>query len=124
MAKLIGRTVGDVITEYYGPVDGRNYNMSGDATPVAPTIDIQVFGTGSVQLQQTNTRVYRPNAGPNTFTVDRVGDDATWVNLGGVVDVSSGIVTVTPTVGNIFSSIRVVLVTIGNGNAIIQSIWN
>ena len=124
MAKLIGKSIGDVITEYYGPVDGRNYNTAGDATPVAPAIDIQVFGTGSVQVQQNNTRINKPNAGPNQFTYDSVGDPTTWVALGAVVNVSSGIVTVVPTVDSVFSSIRVVLVTTGEGRVIVQSIWN
>jgi len=126
MTKFIGKKAGDVLVEYYGPIDGRNYNTAGDATPVAPAIDVQVFGTGSVQVQQNNVRFNQGNAGLNQFTYDSIGDLTSWVNLGPVIDSTSGIVTVVPTVDPKFSSIRVNLVTTGTGDGkvIVQSIWN
>jgi hypothetical protein len=124
MAKLIGKNVGDVITEYYGPVIGRNYNTSGAAAPVAPAIEIKVTGTGSVQVEQSNTPMIKGNAGPNVFTNDRIADPTTWATLGGVIDVTSGIVSVAPTAHATFSSIRVIMAGLGDGKVVIQSIWN
>jgi len=124
MAKLIQKSVGDVLIEYYGPVTGRNYNTSGSASPVAPAIEVQVFGTGSVQVQQNNTRINKPNAGRHQFTYDSVGDPTAWTNLGPVINVSSGIVSVSPTVDPKFSSIRVILAGTGDGTVTVQSIWN
>jgi len=124
MAKFIMKSVGDVLVEYYGPITGRNYNTAGSASPVAPAIEVQVFGTGSVQVQQTQTRINKSNTGPHQYTYDSIGDPTTWVNLGATIDNTSGIVSLAPTVDPKFSSIRVILASTGEGTVTVQSIWN
>jgi len=123
MIKLSGKSIGDVLVEYYGPVAGRNYNTTGVAVPTAPTIEVQVTGTGSVQVMQTNTRINKGNNGNNVFTVDSIGDPATYVAVGGVIS-GPAIVSVSPTVGLTFSSIRVVVTGAGTGTVNVQSIWH
>ena len=124
MAKLNGLRIGDKITEFYGPVTGRNYNTAGAAAPGAPSIIVQVFGEGSVQLEQTNTSYLKGNSGGNVFTHDREADPTTWAALGGVIDQTSGQVILTPTIDASFSAIRATLAGVGAGRVVIQSIWN
>ena len=124
MMKFIGKDVGDVLIEYYGPVRGRNYNVSGAAAPTVPTIHVQVFGgTGAIQVQETQTFMIKGNAGTNMFTHDKLADPATWVNIGPVITIASGLITVVPTIDSSFSSIRVIMATAGSGHAVVQSEW-
>ena len=123
MAKLIGKPVNSQIVEFYGPINGRNYNTSG-GTAIPPEINVQVFGTGEVQVQQTQTFIMKGNAGNNVFTRDKLPDATTWTNLGGTIDQASGLTTVAPTVDNSFSAIRVIVTTEGEGNVVVESHWS
>ena len=123
MAKLIGRKVGEQIVEFLGPINERNYNTN-EGVAVPPSITVQVFGAGSVQLQQTQTPIIKGNAGLNAFTFDRIADPTTWANLGAPVTDAGGPVTVVPTVDNVFCAIRAIVVTVGNGKSLIQAEWH
>lgn len=123
MPKLLGKSVNDKLVEYLGPITGRNYNTSGSAAPDTPEVTVVVVGTGAVQVQQTQTPLYRGNSGTNVFTEYRVPDETTWVNLGGPINAASGPTTVNPTVDSTYSAIRVIVTTAGEGRVTIQSDW-
>lgn len=117
------KNVGEVITMFLGPITGRNYNVAGLATPPNPAIRIKVIGTGSVQVQQTQTAIFKGNSGHNAFTYDREPNPATWANLGTAIDSGDGVVTVNPTADGTFCAVQVVVSATGTGKVIIQSDW-
>lgn len=120
MPNLAGKNVGDQIVEILGPITGRNYNIHG--TSPAPTIDVAVFGSGTVQVEQTQTPIIRGNSGTNLFTTDTIPDSSTWAALGGPITGSTP-VTLTPTADNTFAAIRVVVSGAGKGSVIVKTNW-
>lgn len=121
MAKLVGKSVGDKITEFFGPITGKNYNTSGEATPASPSVFIQVFGTGSVQVQQTQSFFMKANNGTNPYTWEREG--TSWTNLGTPISSANGLVELTPTADTNFAAIRVIVSGTGEGTVVIQADW-
>lgn len=123
MAKLHGKSVGDTIVEFYGPIIQRNYNTAGASSPIIPTLKVMVTGTGTIQVQETQTYIPTSNPGLNAFTTEKLPDPASWINLGTTIDESSGLVTLTLTADNVFSAIRAIVTGIGTGRVMIQSEW-
>jgi hypothetical protein len=124
MAKLLGKIVGQSLVEFLGPITGRNYNVSGAAAPVAPRIIIQVFGTGSVQMQQNGSSIIIGNDGGNVFTSDTEAAPTTWVALGGVISQASGQVVVNPAVNPNWGAIRAIVAVVGEGRVVVETDWN
>ena len=114
--KFLGKRAGDVLVEVLGPIPGRNYNMNGAATPPAPSVTVQVFGAGTVQVQQTQTSVFAGSLGsPNTHYYDSIPDDNTWADSGTPVAAASGPTDVSLTPGD-YSAYRIVVVDPGDGS--------
>lgn len=120
MTKLIGKAVGDKLVEYLGPIEGRNYNING-SSPV-PTLTIQLFGTGEVLIEETQTREIKGNSGNNAFTYESLPDDTTWATITTIVG-NAAPVTVPVTADPNFSAIRATVATVGEGRLVIQSNW-
>jgi len=124
MARLYTHKVGDVLVEFYGPVTGRNYNVSGSATPVAPVLEVEVIGNGGVQVYQSTTPVFSAPNQINAVMFETDADPASWTALGTPITSASGKVSLTPPIGTTFSALRVVLTTLGDGKLIVNPIWN
>lgn len=120
MTKLIGKAVGDKLVEYLGPIEGRNFNING-ASP-APTLTVQLFGTGEALIEETQTREIKGNTGNNAFTYESLPDDGTWAAVTTVVGGAPAI-TVPVTSDATFAAIRATVAVVGDGKLVIQSNW-
>lgn len=123
MAKLIGKAVGNTLVEFLGPIEGRNYNVAGLATANPATLELQVFGSGSIQVQESQTFIFKGNDGNNVFTTEMEADPASWANLGAAIAATDGLVTRTLTDDLKFSAIRIIVAVAGTGRYVCQSIW-
>ncbi len=125
MFKLEGRALNDTLVEWIGPVTGRNYNMVGLGTPIAPTVEIRVWGSGAVQLQSCDTAIFAaPSGDQNLHTIDRLPNPADWVNEGAVINEASGLTVRTVTAEDTTNFLRVIVSTAGTGRVEIKRVWN
>jgi hypothetical protein len=124
MAKLIGKAVGETIVVFLGPITGRNYNVSGSALPGPATIAVQVFGTGAVTVETTQTFDVVGNAGLNVFTHDKRADPGTWVVANAGIDQVSGYTPIGLTPAPLWMAIRVIVDTPGEGRVIVTTDWD
>ena len=120
MSKLIGKAVGDLLAEYIGPIEERNFNINGGSP--APTITVQLFGTGSVLIEETQRSIIQANAGTNAFTYETRPNQATWTAVATVVGGAAAI-TLPVTFDATFASIRATVAAVGDGKLVIQSNW-
>lgn len=120
MSKLIGKVVGDLLVEYIGPIEERNFNINGGSP--TPTITVQLFGTGSVLIEETQTPIIQANAGTNAFTYETRPDQTTWAVVTTVVG-NTPAITVPVTSDATFAAIRATVAAVGDGKLVIQSNW-
>ena len=125
MVDLANRPSGSEIMAHLGPVTDRNY-FSGGPTQVR----IQVFGSGSVTLQDNATIIFRgenPSSSPPKH-IKRHPDSTAWVVVGAGstnIDASSGIVIATLTPGTDLNWIRLIIgSTPGNGRVVMATEWS
>lgn len=121
MANLTGKIAGQTVLETTGPLDGINYNIKREASPAAPTIDVRVAGTGTVDVLVTTTGKLVGNSGLNAYTYQMEADETTFVPL--LTNVGIAGATATLPVGTDFCAIRVVVNTEGTGTALVRSIY-
>jgi len=126
MARLLGKKVGDVVTEYLGPIVGRNYYSDGvHSVLVAPTVHIQLFGdtTWALTLEENDQFVFRGERASNygsqaAINLEKIPDPTNWAAVGAAIT-GGTIVTRAPTVlGNpdpVY--LRLVVTTVGTGQA-------
>lgn len=125
MARLLGKIAGDVVVEFLGVHQGRNYF----ATSHAPSIEVQLFGNGSVQAQNNPDFIFQGerNSGYSQqlpINMTKVAKPTSWVNLGAAITSASGIVTLVPPVETEISFIRFIVVTPGDGYFTIATHWD
>lgn len=131
MAKLLGLSAGNTVVEFHGPQAGRNYFADGTySVLVAPEVEIQVFGGGSVQFEENSAHIVIGERGTNQSNMGAINtqaeaDPASWSAVGGAIDQSSGLVARAVTVGNPDRTwLRVTVVSEGKGWVHIDSKWN
>lgn len=121
--KLLGRQVGDVLTQIRGPQEGFNYKTGA----VCEYIIFVYGGTGAVKLQECTTAIVTsdnpgdPNPiglhdGPSTNPTD-------WSDVGAALDVGDGRTAITVTPNTSPRWLRVVITTAGNGKVIYGGNW-
>lgn len=120
MTKLIGKAVGDTLVEFLGPIQERNYNINGNSP--APTITVQLFGTGQVLIEETQNYVFVGNSGNNTYTYESRPDQATFATIATIVG-NAPAVTLPVTPDNLYAAIRASVAVVGTGKLVIQSNW-
>lgn len=133
---LLGKDVGDVLVQFYGPHTGRNYFE----TSIAPQLSIQVFGADpadEVEVQVNNTLEFRGtnNSGAigskplrGAKLEPTLGNDADWSTVGSAT-VGDGLVTVALTAEDFENAIRVIVTTktngkLGDGSVAVATQWN
>lgn len=59
MARLLGKQVGATVVETFGPLAGKSFFSDGTYSAiVGPTVQIQVFGSGTVEFQQNVFHIF------------------------------------------------------------------
>lgn len=131
MARLLGKQTGATIVEVHGPQAGRNYFADGITTTlVAPVVHIQVFGSGSVQLEQNLSHIHVGErasniGGQGPINTEMFADPATWAPVGVAVAETDGIQARTLTVGNPDPTfVRLIVVTPGDGWVHFEQRWD
>lgn len=118
MAKLSGLAAGDVITEIIGPINSRNHF---DAS-ITPQVIVKVVGTGSVQVQETQTFDITGLPGDqNPFSKQKTPEN--FANVGAAINEASGQVTRTITADDTYSAIRLVVASPGDGYVTMETRW-
>lgn len=106
MAGLLGKQVGATLVEIHGPQNGVNYFADGTASVlVTPEVEIQVFGSGTVQFEENTSHILVGErasniGGQQAYNTEKYADPAGWTPVGAVINSSSGLVTRAVTVGN------------------------
>jgi len=132
---LLGKAVDDVLAQFWGPHEGRNYFT----TTVVPQLRIQVFGSDpatSVVVEENTTLEFRgsnnsnaigsfPVRGAKLFPTTNPAD---WTIIGGPVLVASGLVVVALTARPDPYGIRVRVSATGGdpvvGSVVVATEWN
>lgn len=130
MAKLLGKKVSDPVVEIFGPQQGRNHF----SIAVAPTVEIQVFGAGEVQLQENLEHVLVGERASNIGSQGAINTEVYanpvvgaggWLAVGAVIDSGDGLVVRSPTVGTTDPTfLRLVVTVAGGGWVHMTSKWN
>lgn len=137
---LSGKRAGDVLTEFWGPHNGRNYFVQA-AAAVDPQLRFQIFGTdsGTTIIVEENTTlefVGTNNSGAigsspvrgAKLLPTRAAADWTEIGVGAPYDITNGLVTLTLTARDNPYGIRVRVVAIGGdperGSVAVATEWN
>ena len=118
--------VNDVIAEWIGPITGRNFNLFNVASPPTATVEIQLFGSGTVKLQTSTTAEFRvPGAARNPFRFDRVPPvDTGWSDVGSAITRASGFTRIPVTPDNHTCFLRILITVAGTGVVEWNSNWH
>lgn len=112
MYKLLGRAVGDVLTEFAGPRNGWNYGGT-----VTPVVDVRVIGTGTVKVQINSTPMFASTSNdPNPIDRTYIPNPANWSDVVGNIDQTSGLSAKNLTAADGRNWVRVVVVDPGAGD--------
>lgn len=118
MAKLTGLKVGDVITQFIGPITGRNRFD----TTVAPSVIVRVVGTGSVMVQETQSfNIVGIQGALNPYSKEK--RPHTFVNIGLAITEASGNASRALTADAVYSAVQVVVTGVGDGYVTIETNW-
>ena len=144
MAKLLGKKVDDIVVEVFGPQNSRNYMADGTfSTLVTPEVAIQVFGSGSVQLQENVEHIIVGERASNIGGQGAINTETAaapdippipvpptpavinWNPVGAVITQASGLQTRLVTVGNPDPTfLRLIVIATGDGWVHFETKWN
>lgn len=117
--------------QIHGPQNGRNYFADGTySVLVTPEVEIQVKGSGEVQLEENLSHIIVGERTTNQSNMGAINtqaeaDPATWATVGAVIGQGDGLVTRAVTVGNPDQTwLRIVVTTEGRGWVYFKAKWD
>lgn len=118
--QLLGKNVGDVLWEIFGPITGKNKFLAESPS----TLEIQVFGTGEVTVESNQDFIFGSHSptDPNPALVIMADPDG-WSAVGVPIDASDGLTTVTITATTDIQYVRVRVSGTGTGKVKMAARW-
>lgn len=144
MSRLLGKNVGDTVVEVFGPFAGKSFFSDGTySVIVAPTVQIQVFGSGTVEFQENVFHTFVGERASNIGGQSAINLDIiaapdipagivppsppviNWVPVGAVINQASGLQTRSVAIGGPDPTfLRLIVTVAGTGRVHFETKWS